>query len=260
MHEEIGGHALWHVPVLGTLHSDTILTTWLVMLVTLPFFAWVGASYHSAFINKRQTILEGLINYVADLANGTIGPKGEPFVPFFIALGVFIFVLNEFGTFPFKAFGLPFGGSPTADLNTAVAYAVMIFVVIQVSGIRKDGFAFYKHLLGPFWPHGQPLGKSILIGICNVPLVMINVLEEVLRPTTLAARLFFNIFVGELLLYVIVEIITAQIKIGSFDLSMAAAVMPFFLEIFNFLVGLLQAFVFVLLSIVYLSLALADEH
>ena len=49
-------------------------------------------------------------------------------------------------------------------------------------------------------------------------------------------------------------------KIGAFDLSLAAAVMPFFIEIFNFLVGLLQAFIFGLLSIVYLSLALADDH
>jgi F0F1-type ATP synthase membrane subunit a len=62
------------------------------------------------------------------------------------------------------------------------------------------------------------------------------------------------------LLFVVVQIITAQVKIGSFDLSLAAAVGPFFIEIFNFLVGLLQAFVFALLSIVYLSLALADEH
>lgn len=241
---EIGGHALWHVPVLGTVHSDTILTTWLVMLVALPLFAWVGASYRSAFVTKRQSVLEGFINSVADLAVSTIGKKGEPFVPFFIALGVFIFLLNEFGAFPFKEpMALPFGGSPTADLNTAAAYAVMVFFVIQVTGIRREGIGFYKHLAKP------------------IPFMLpINILEEVLRPTTLALRLFFNIFIGELLLFVIVQIIQGHIKIGSFDLSLAASIMPFFLEIFNFLVGLLQAFVFVLLSIVYLSLALADEH
>jgi F-type H+-transporting ATPase subunit a len=225
-------------------HSDTILTTWVVMLVTLPLFAWIGASYRSAFVNKRQTFVEGVINYFADLAYGSLGKQGEPYVPFFIALAMFIFLLNEFGAFPFKEpLHLPFGGSPTADLNTAAALAVLVFVLVQVSGIRKNGLGFYKHLVTPF-----------------AAMLPLNVLEELLRPTTLAARLFFNIFVGELLLFVVIQIITAQVKIGAFDLSLAAAIGPFFLEIFNFLVGLLQAFVFGLLSIVYLSLALADDH
>jgi F-type H+-transporting ATPase subunit a len=244
VHEQIGEHPLWHLPVLGTVHSDTVLTTWLVMIVTLPLFAWVGASYRSAFVSKRQTVVEGIINYFADLAHGSMGKKAEPYVPFFVALVTFIFLLNEFGAFPFKSpLALPFGGSPTADLNTAAAYAVMVFVLIQVSGVMKEGLGFYKHLVKPF-PWMLPM----------------NILEEILRPTTLAARLFFNIFVGELLLFVIVQIIEAKVKIGAFDLSVAASVGPFFLEIFNFLVGLLQAFVFALLSIVYLSLALADEH
>lgn len=245
MHRQIGEHIVWHLPVLGRVHSDTILTTWIVMLVTLPFFAWLGASYKSARVNKRQTLVEGIINYFADLVYGSMGKQGEPFVPFMIALVIFIFLLNEFGAFPFKEpLELPFGGSPTADLNTAAALAILVFVLIQISGIvKKRGLGFFKHLVQPV-PFMLPL----------------NVLEELLRPTTLALRLFFNIFVGELLLFVIVQIITAQVKIGSFDLSLAAAVGPFFLEIFNFFVGLLQAFVFALLSIVYLSLALADDH
>ncbi len=255
MHEQVGEHSLWHVPVLSTahagtllaqmstVHADTVLTTWVVMALTLPLFAWIGASYRSAFVSKRQTVVEGFVNYFADLAYSTIGKRAEPFVPFLIALVVFIFALNEFGMFPFKVLGLPFGGSPTADLNTTLAYAVMVFFVIQISGIRKDGIGFYKHLVSPFWP-----------------MLPINVLEEILRPTTLALRLFFNIFIGELLLFVVVQIITSHIKIGPFDLSLAAAMFgPVVIQIFNFLVGLLQAFVFVLLSIVYLSLALGDE-
>jgi F-type H+-transporting ATPase subunit a len=243
LHEQIGEHAYWHLPVLGAVHSDTILTTWLVMIIALPFFAWVGLTYHSARVNKRQAVIEGLVNYIADLTNSTIGKKGEAYVPFFFALFVFIFLLNEIGFLPFKAFSLPFGGSPTADLNTTVAYAVMVFLVIQVSGIRKEGVRFYLHLVKPFWP-----------------MLPINLLEEIVRPITLTLRLFFNIFIGELLLFVVYQIITSRIKIGFFDLSLAAAIMPFFLQIFNFLIGALQAFVFVLLSIVYLSLALADEH
>lgn len=229
--------------MLGQVHSDTIVTTWIVMVISLIFFAWIGASYRSARVSKRQTVIEGVINYIADLATGVLGEQGEPFVPFFIALFIFIFLLNQFGFVPLKAAGLAFGGSPTADLNTTAAYALMVFVMIQTVGIRKYGLGFYKHLAKPFWV-----------------LTPINVLEELARPATLAARLFFNIFVGELLFIIIASIITAKVMIGPVNLSLAVTVVPFFIQFFNFFVGTVQAFLFTLLAIVYLSLAVAEEH
>jgi F-type H+-transporting ATPase subunit a len=219
------------------------MTTWIVMFISLVFFAWIGASYRSARVSKRQTVLEGVINYIADLAIGVLGEQGEAFVPFFIALFIFIFLLNQFGMLPFKVVGLPFGGSPTADLNTTVAYAIMVFLIIQTVGIRKYGVGFYKHLAKPF-----------------AVLTPINVLEELARPATLAARLFFNIFVGELLFIIIASIITAKVMIGPVNLSLLVTVVPFFIQFFNFFVGTVQAFLFTLLAIVYLSLAIAEEH
>ena len=68
MHERLGEHILWHVPVLGAVHADTIVTTWVVMVVSLAFFAWVGASYRSAYQSRRQVVVEGVVNYIADLA------------------------------------------------------------------------------------------------------------------------------------------------------------------------------------------------
>jgi F-type H+-transporting ATPase subunit a len=235
LHEEIGAHSLWTLPLVGTVHADTILTTWLAMVVALAFLAWVGASYRSPRVGKRQTVFEGIINYVADMVHGSLGKSGEPFVPFFIALFIYLFLLNQFGIFPFKALGLPFGGSPTADLNTTVPYALMIFFMIQVVAIRKNGLlGAYKHLAKPF-----PV------------LLPINLLEELARPLTLAARLFFNIFVGELLFIIVASIIPK---------APVLSVLPFFIQFFNFFVGTIQAFVFTLLGIVYLSLATADEH
>ncbi|MEO6912836.1 MAG: F0F1 ATP synthase subunit A [Candidatus Baltobacteraceae bacterium] len=243
MHEQIGEHITWQWPILGQVHADTIMTTWLVMLIAFAFFAWIGASYRSAFVNKKQTVVEGVINYIADLATGVLGHQGEGFVPFFIALFIFIFLLNQFGTLPFKALGLPFGGSPTADLNTTVPYALMVFLMIQVVGIRKFGLGFYKHLAKPFWI-----------------LTPINLLEELARPATLAARLFFNIFVGELLFIIVSSIVTAKVMLGPVNLSLAVTVVPFFIQFFNFFVGTIQAFLFTLLAIVYLSLAIAEDH
>ena len=242
MKEEIGAHSVWNLPVLGPVHADTILTTWLAMAVGIALLAYIGSSYRGPRVKKRQTVFEGVIDYIADMVYGSLGKSGEPFVPFFIALFVFIFLLNQFGVLPFKALGLPFGGSPTADLNTTVAFALIVFVLIQVVAIRKKGIGAYKHIFQPIF------------------LAPINLLEELVRPVTLAARLFFNIFVGELLFVIIASIIVAKVSIGPVNLSLAVSVVPFFIQFFNFFVGTVQAFVFTLLGIVYLSLATADEH
>ena len=243
MQEKLGEHSLWHVPVLGPVHADTIMTTWLVMIVSLAFFAWVGASYRSAYQTRRQVVVEGVVNYIADLASSTLGVRGEPFIPFFIALFVFIFLLNQFGMLPLKALGLPFGGSPTADLNTTVPLALIVFFMTWIVGFRMTGWARLKHLAQPSWA-----------------LAPVNALEELARPATLAARLFFNIFVGELLFVIIASIVLAKVTIGPVNLSFAVSVLPFFIQFFNFFVGTVQAFVFTLLGIVYLALSIGDEH
>jgi F-type H+-transporting ATPase subunit a len=243
LHEQIGEHVTWQWPVIGEVHADTLMTTWLVMIVSLVFFAWIGASYRSAYVSKRQTAFEGIINYIADLAKSTLGEKGEPFVPFFIVLFVFIFLMNQFGMFPFKVLGLPFGGSPTGDVNTTIPLALIVFFLCWTVGIMQNGPKQFLHFFKPMWV-----------------LAPINLLEELVRPATLAARLFFNIFVGELLFIIISSIIVAHVMVGPFNLSLAVTIVPFFVQFFNLFVGTVQAFVFTLLAIVYLSLATAEDH
>lgn len=243
MHEQIGEHYKWQLPLLGGVHADTIMTTWLVMVIALLFFGWIGASYRSPYVTKRQAVFEAVFNYIADLVTSVLGEGGEPFVPFFVALFIFIFLLNQFGVLPFKAFDLPFGGSPTADLNTVVPLALVVFFMIQVVAFRKKGLSYLGHVFKPF-----------------PALFPVNVLDEILRPITLAARLFFNIFVGELLFVIVTSIIVARVQIGFFNLSFGVAIVPILIQFFNFFVGTIQAFVFTLLAIVYLSLALADDH
>lgn len=244
MHQQIGEHPEWAWPIVGTVHSDTLITTWGVMVLALLFFAWLGSSYRSpASVRRTQATFENIVNWLGDLAIGTIGRRGERFVPVFVSIFLFIFLLNQIGFFPFKELGLPFGGSPTADLNTTVAYAIIVYLGIWITAIARGGVGAFKHLSEPF-----------------AALLPLNIVEDLARPITLSLRLFFNIFVGELLIFVVVQIISSGIHIGAFDLSLAAAIMPFLIQFFNFFVGTLQAFVFTLLSIVYLSLATAEEH
>jgi F-type H+-transporting ATPase subunit a len=246
VHEQIGEHPLWHIPglpgLLGELHADTIMTTWVAMILALGFFWWLGRSYKSNRIRKTQATFEGIIQFLSDLAIGTLGPKGEMYVPIFVGIFLFIWILNEFGVLFIKALGLPFGGSPTADLNTTAAFAITVFFSIQFLAIRKSGIKAYAHLFKPY-----------------VFLFPINLIEEIARPLVLAMRLAFNILAGELLLFVIATSIVSNVSIGPVNISVAASVAPVGIEFFNFLIGTIQAFVFTLLSIVYLSLATADE-
>jgi F-type H+-transporting ATPase subunit a len=243
VHEKIGEHPLWHVPVLGDLHADTILTTWVAMAIAIVFFWWLGSSYKTNRVRKTQATFEGIIQFLSDLAVGTIGPRGEMYVPVFVGIFLFIWILNEFGVLFLKALGLPFGGSPTADLNTTAAFALCVFFGIQFLAIRKSGIKAYAHLFKPYWF-----------------LFPINFIEELARPVVLAMRLAFNILAGELLLFVVATIIVSNVVVGPLNISVISAIAPVGIEFFNFLIGTIQAFVFTLLSIVYLSLATSEEH
>jgi F-type H+-transporting ATPase subunit a len=246
MHEKVGEHPLWQLPGIsgnwGEVHADTIITTWVVMVLSLGFFWYLGQSYRTNRVNETQATFEGIVNYLADLAIGTLGRAGERFVPIFVGIFFFVWILNQFGLLPFKQIGLPFGGSPTADLNTTAALALFVFFGIQFIAVRQSGLGAYAHLAQPFaW------------------LLPINVIEEIARPVVLAMRLAFNILAGDLLLFVVATIISADVTIGPVNLSLVATVVPFGVEFFNFFIGTIQAFVFTLLTIVYLSLATQHE-
>jgi F-type H+-transporting ATPase subunit a len=221
-----------------------VAVTWIAMIIAIVFFGRIGASYRSPRVTKVQTTLEATINWLSDLAIGTLGREGERAVPLFLCLFFFIFLLNQVGVIPFREIGLPFGGSPTADINTTAGLAIMVFVLIQIAAIRRHGLKFYAHYFTPFWW-----------------LFFINIIEDIARPVTLALRLFGNIFAGEILLFIIASVIIQHVTIGPVNISLAIAVVgPIIILLFNLFVGTLQAFVFTLLTIVYTTSAFAEEH
>ncbi len=247
MNDTPGNHPLLSLPLLGTVHTDTIVITWITMVVGLVFFAIIGASYRSHMRTKTQTVLEGGIDALSDLAFGVLGRNAETFVPFFVALFAFIFLLNQIGTVPFKELHFLWGGSPTSDLNTTAVLALLVFFLIQAVGIRRHGLGFYGHLANP------------RLGPGTVLIVALNTLDEILRPVTLALRLFGNIFAGEILLFIVASVIVQHVQVGPVNVSLAATVGPILVLLFNIFVGTLQAFVFTLLTIVYMSAAVADD-
>ena len=190
MHEQIGEHILWHLPALGPVHADTIMTTWLVMVVCVDFFR----------LDRRQ--LSFALRFQApsgprirlQLHRGSRHQRARRrrrTVRAVLRCAIHLhFFAQPVRHAAFKALGLPFGGSPTADLNTVVPLALVVFVMIQVVAFRRKGLSYSGHVLKPF-----------------PALLPVNILDEILRPITLAARLFFNIFVGELLFVIVTSII-----------------------------------------------------
>jgi F-type H+-transporting ATPase subunit a len=195
-------------------------------------------------------IIEGAYTFVRNsVARDVIGGKDFlPFVPLLFSLFVLILVNNFFGVFP------PIQFPSMSRVGFPVALALVVYVVYHWVGISRKGVKGY---FGSFVPHGLP--------VFVVPLVW--VLEFVTyfftRPVTLALRLFGNMFAGHILLILFIlgaeymlENGTALIKVA----GLFSVVMAFVMTIFEILVQFLQAYVFILLTAVYIQASIADEH
>ena len=179
--------------------------------------------------------MEGLAGFVT----GILGPRGMEHVPFLGTMFLYILLQNWLGLIPLMK-------SPTGVWSTTIALALITTVYIQWVGIKEHGFVNYlKHLAG------NPIG---ILGIVLVPLMLvINLSIEFLAvPLSLSLRLFANVSSEDKLLYKFAE------------LNVMYRWLPFFFQLFaNVLVILfsfIQAFVFLLLSTVYISLILPHDH
>jgi F-type H+-transporting ATPase subunit a len=178
--------------------------------------------------SRAQLIFETVNAQVEEQVEDTMGIKTAPFVvPLAITLFLFILIANWLSILP--VFHAPHGEflpPPAADVNLTYALALLVIVMMHVTGVRKRGLrGYYHHLVTP-----------------SVAMLPINVIEELVRPVTLALRLFGNIFSGTIMVSLI----------GLFP--------PFILwapdviwKLFDMFIGLIQAFIFGLLTILYFS-------
>ena len=185
--------------------------------------------------NRWELVFEGLSEFVT----GILGPKGMEHVPFLGTMFIYILLQNWLGLIPFMK-------SPTSAWSTTIALALITTVYVQWVGIKENGFINYlKHLAG------NPIG---ILGITLIPLMLvINFSIDFLAvPLSLSLRLFANVSSEDKLLYKFAE------------LNAMYYWLPFLFQIFaNVLVILfsfIQAFVFLLLSTVYISLVMPHGH
>ena len=179
---------------------------------------------------KLQILLESAVGAVTGLLDEWIGPKGRQFLPLVATLGIFILLSNYMGLVP----GLM---APTSSINTTLGCAITIWVYYHYQGIREQGIVSYvKH----FW---APPGTPWWIGFIMFP---IEIISHTSRMMSLSLRLFGNIFGEELVILILFSIIPFLV--------------PLPMMFMGLITGGLQAFIFMLLSIIYLQGAVAVEH
>ncbi|MDR3270461.1 MAG: F0F1 ATP synthase subunit A [Peptococcaceae bacterium] len=251
MHEET---ILWHLSNGMTFHGRTLIMTWIVMVVCIIFCLLGVRKLTSGKPGKMQNLLEFIVDLVDGIAQGNLGSaKARVMMPYLLSLITFIFFSNMFGLLPnftFKVFSILgiehgklneiFGGSslmsPTADINTTLALALLTFCLIFIMGIRYKGVHYFKHFLEP-----TPV------------FALIHVIDLISKPMTLAFRLFGNIFAGEILLGVILMLPGFFVFAGSFMSAVWLA--------FSIFIGCIQSYVFTVLTTAYIAqAAVSEEH
>jgi len=224
----IGEHWIGHICGMQV-HMDTLVTMWITMGL-LILAAFIMTRKLSVIPGKAQTVAETIMGYFVGLT-GNLGEDGKKHVPLLASLFLFILSANLIGQLPWRLYHIKSGGefaSPTNDLNMTAAMAILVLIYYIGAGVLKKGPKYFLHYFRPL-PILAPL----------------NMLEDVIRPFSLALRLFGNILAGEVMILVFV--------------SFFAYFLPLPFMLFEVFVAFIQALVFTLLTTAYLTLSL-KEH
>lgn len=231
-----------------------------IVFMFLAAFLVMGLLW-SAYRNPRpipskfQLMVDGLVRLVRDeIAIGVIGPEGIKYFPYLLSLFLFILVGNLFGLTPLVNFPL---GSRMAIPAFLALVTWAIFVVV---GIKKQGLGYFGHLI---WPPGVPVLLKPVIGAIEL------VSTIVVRPFSLAVRLFANLVAGHTMLTLLLGTgIIFMMEIGEIGfvkgglIGFAWFAFGMAIYVLEILVAVLQAYIFTLLSAVYIESSMAGhgEH
>ncbi|MCT4633533.1 MAG: F0F1 ATP synthase subunit A [Firmicutes bacterium] len=229
--EGFGPRVVFNLPG-GIPVSETVTVTWFIMAV-LIIFAYIATRKSSKIPKGLQNFTEILVDGINGLTKSTMGEHNKNFAPYIGTLLLFIGIGNIIGLFGMRP--------PTADVNTTMGLSIMTFCMIQGFGVRSKGVG--GHLKGFLDP--MPL------------LLPINILGELATPISLGFRLFGNVVGGLIimsLLYSALGGLSAKLGIMIPVLQMGV---PAALHIyFDLFAGLLQSFIFAMLTMVNVSMAM----
>lgn len=207
-------------------HYPHVLYSWLVIIFFI-LVGWLAGKNVQLIPNKAQNLFEIVIEGLEDFQVEMMGEEGRKFFPLIATIGFYVFACNLLGLVP----GL---FSPTANINTTLACALVTFFATHYVGIKYHGFKYIKHFMGSFLP----------LAPLMVPIEIIGHLSRVL---SLTLRLFGNIMGEDLVLAILL------LLAGKFF----APLPMMFLAIFT---SFVQAFIFALLSMLYIAGSLEEAH
>ena len=234
VHEQLNVWGFPHDAVnlgFGDINLKTLIMTWVVMIIIIVITTACTRSMKLAKPGKGQVIFEEIYQFLKGLVNDNLDPKkGAGLMCLIFTIFVFLLFSNLWGLVPTMM-------SPTADINTTMGMALFVFILVQALGLYYRKLKYFNHFVEPF-----------------VFFLPITLIEELSKPLTLAFRLYGNIYAGEVLIAVLLGLIPLTATIcGGFLASLV------WLS-FSIFVSCIQAFIFTMLTIAYISQVTAEHH
>jgi F-type H+-transporting ATPase subunit a len=206
-------------------HLVVVTYTWFIM-ATLALFSFLATRRVSIIPGRFQNVMEVVVDGIDTFLTDTMGPEGRKFFPLVATLGIYILTSNLLGLIP----GFE---SPTANLNTTVSLAVVVFAMTHIVGIRVHGIKYVKQFMGPVW--------------WLTPLMMpIELISHLSRPLSLSVRLFGNIMGEDIVLAVV--------------LLLVPLLVPLPVIVLMIFTSCIQTVVFMLLTMMYIAGAMEEAH
>lgn len=239
---------------LCTLNYNSLISSALAVLVTLGIAFWFRSQLRDGEPGKVQAVFELGYDLLRGLIRSTVAEDALFIIPLALTLFLYILVANWIEFLPLGL--VPALHGANADLNQTAAMAAVVIVVVQWYSIRVLGFRGYlRRFTKPFelpWP-------------ARIVFIPLNIIEEVTKPVTLSFRLFGNVFAGALIIGLIVGFGTFSLPlVGTVPGTIIGTILLGVWKSFDVLfIGFIQAFIFMLLTVVYFGMAregLEQEH
>jgi F-type H+-transporting ATPase subunit a len=239
---------------LCTLNYDSVISSLIAIIVTVAIAFWIRSKLQEGKPGRVQAIFEWGYDQLRGLIKTNVSDDALFIIPLALTLFLYILIANWIEIFPLAIFPVLHGAN--ADLNQTLAMGVIVILVVQWYSIRVLGIGGYlRRFTKPF---ELPLPARIVF----IPL---NILEEAVKPVTLALRLFGNIFAGAVMIGLIASLSALQLPVvGTIGATILGSIVLIVWKAFDVIfIGFIQAFIFMLLTVIYFGAAregLEHEH
>lgn len=233
--------------------NRTVILMFLAALIVVGLL-FVAFRKPKLIPSKFQAAMEAIVGFVRDeVAVGIIGPEGVKYFPYLLSIFMFILVGNLFEVTPLINFPI------TSRMAIPAFLSIVTWLIFVFVGFKKHGFGYFT---GVVWPHSVPLAMRPLVGIIEFFSVFF------IRPFSLAVRLFANLVAGHVMLSVLLvtayffvtNVFTGEVSVLKGGAGLLWFVMGLGIFMFELLVSVLQAYIFTLLSAVYIQTSVHPEH